>query len=443
VAKNNKRLVGIKAIADYLDTSQRNVYRWEKELGLPLRRIAGSKGRSVYADIDDLEIWLKSKKHSELERKRFFLNINVRSALLLLSLIIIIVLIILITNKVINKSNSYISSQKFPNPVAILVEGSVAFIKSKDGDTIWSYTADDSDEKNKPYKTADFLDIDNNGTNEVVARKYRLEDDRYYLTLFDNRGNVLWRTHIKNEQIFNGVKIESDFIPLHVKFVRSGDKDIYIVTNWKHRARFLSLISTHDCKGKLISKYVHVGNLPQMKVHDLNNDGNVEIIISGTNNLLNGEGVVGVLPLIGFKGVSPPYSIEPEYSHLAFWLQSYIADRPEYGNQLEYLRFKRTKHLESYDLMHIFPELDNVDVNLIHILFVPWVLEEKKQTLGFQYVFDFKFNLLDVVPDPYLRKYFPSLQKEGAIDITLEELLDVYGRNVYRWNGGQWILVSK
>ena len=44
---NSKRLIGIKAIADYLEMSPRNVYRWEKELGLPLHRVSGAHGHRV------------------------------------------------------------------------------------------------------------------------------------------------------------------------------------------------------------------------------------------------------------------------------------------------------------------------------------------------------------------------------------------------------------
>ena len=59
--QNGNRLLGIKAIADYLNISERNVYRWENELGLPLRRVAGSKGRRAYVDLDELEGWMRNQ----------------------------------------------------------------------------------------------------------------------------------------------------------------------------------------------------------------------------------------------------------------------------------------------------------------------------------------------------------------------------------------------
>lgn len=49
----NDLILGIKSIAEFVETSERNVYRWAKELGLPLHRVAGSSGRTVYVSIEE------------------------------------------------------------------------------------------------------------------------------------------------------------------------------------------------------------------------------------------------------------------------------------------------------------------------------------------------------------------------------------------------------
>lgn len=56
-----KRLVGWKELAGYLGTSPRTVQRWEQEKGLPVRRVPGSSGHSVFADPAELDRWLESK----------------------------------------------------------------------------------------------------------------------------------------------------------------------------------------------------------------------------------------------------------------------------------------------------------------------------------------------------------------------------------------------
>lgn len=56
-----KRLDSWKAIAEYLQRDVATVARWEKTLGLPVRRIAGA-GRSVFADTAEIDEWLRTTK---------------------------------------------------------------------------------------------------------------------------------------------------------------------------------------------------------------------------------------------------------------------------------------------------------------------------------------------------------------------------------------------
>lgn len=56
--RNNGRFTGWKEIAGYLGKSVRTVQRWERELGLPVRRIQATGGEIVYASRDEIESWL-------------------------------------------------------------------------------------------------------------------------------------------------------------------------------------------------------------------------------------------------------------------------------------------------------------------------------------------------------------------------------------------------
>jgi hypothetical protein len=53
------RLDSWKAIADYLRRDVGTVRRWEKALGLPVRRVPGGRGRSVFAYASEVDEWLK------------------------------------------------------------------------------------------------------------------------------------------------------------------------------------------------------------------------------------------------------------------------------------------------------------------------------------------------------------------------------------------------
>jgi len=191
-----------------------------------------------------------------------------------------------------------------------------------------------------------------------------------------------------------------------------------------------------------LSKYIHVGHIASFKINDLDSDGNEEIIFSGTNNLLNGEGVVGVLDLTGFKGISPPYQIEPEYNHLANHLRIYVPDNPEKGNQIAYLRFKRTNHLKELQRVHVFAELDNIDGEVVHVQVNFWSLDFLSQLFGFVYVLDNQFKLKYVFANSAMSKYYPDLLGKKEIEIGLDELVDIYSKSLLRWENGSWIPVS-
>jgi hypothetical protein len=60
-----ERLDSWKAIADYLQRDVRTVRRWEKTLALPIRRVPGSRGHSVFAYVAEIETWLKTTPPAE------------------------------------------------------------------------------------------------------------------------------------------------------------------------------------------------------------------------------------------------------------------------------------------------------------------------------------------------------------------------------------------
>jgi hypothetical protein len=64
---SGRRLDSWKDIADYLGRGLATVRRWEKTLGLPVRRLPGSRGSSVFAFTDEIDAWLKSTPATETD----------------------------------------------------------------------------------------------------------------------------------------------------------------------------------------------------------------------------------------------------------------------------------------------------------------------------------------------------------------------------------------
>jgi tetratricopeptide (TPR) repeat protein len=64
--KTNRRLDSWKEIAAFFGRDERTVRRWEKERGLPVRRVPGSSRGGVFAYADELRTWLAGRQ-GELE----------------------------------------------------------------------------------------------------------------------------------------------------------------------------------------------------------------------------------------------------------------------------------------------------------------------------------------------------------------------------------------
>src|SRR6185436_8764974 len=63
----SNRLDSWKAIAEYLGRDVSTARRWEKTAGLPVRRLPGSSGRSVFAYRDEVDAWRNGTPASVLE----------------------------------------------------------------------------------------------------------------------------------------------------------------------------------------------------------------------------------------------------------------------------------------------------------------------------------------------------------------------------------------
>ena len=58
----NRRLDSWKAIAEYLGRDAATARRWEKTLGLPVQRVAGGAGRSVFTYTAEIDAWLRRSR---------------------------------------------------------------------------------------------------------------------------------------------------------------------------------------------------------------------------------------------------------------------------------------------------------------------------------------------------------------------------------------------
>ncbi len=438
--EEDQRILGIKAIAEYLETSERSVYRWEKELGLPLHRVSGAAGSTVFGYVGELQKWLRKRSSADTARlqsrkNRTLVIISVSSA----------ILIVIAAAFFFIKNQEILSFFAAENPLTSITSGNIVLVRDHRGKDIWTFiTSFEVVNPDDWWKTKciDFLDIDGDGANEVVSRVYDMSKDSFFLTLFDNNGKTIWEKTVTNEQTYNGLLLKSNFLPVWIRFAHGDDGQYFIVAYWRHRARFLSLITSYSLQGELVHKYIHTGHLKSYKIFDWDNDGTDDILFTGTNNLLKGEGILGVLNILDFHGVCPPYRIEPEYGDLA-WLKMYVPDNPERGNQLLYLRFKRNPYFEEKQRIYTFAEIQNLEEDLVHVQLFPFDLGHQDLDCSFEYIFDRNFELLHVIPNSAMLRFFPEIAKDSKTDILLSELTEAYSKNVLSYKDGNWISVAQ
>jgi hypothetical protein len=439
VENEKDRIVGIKAIAEYLDTSIRNVHRWEKELDLPLRRVGGKRGRSVYVYLEELKEWFNKQEFANPNRKK---EKKIHPNPLTIFAITLIALFAFVLYLIIGKKTP---KSKINPALATYVE-SVIQIKNNEGDVLWSTVSYDQElfPGGVGYKCIAFFDSDNDGLNEVLTSTFITKDKRHYLGFFDHDGSQLWKRNMENEHRFNeSIELKSDFYLLYVGVVKSKDNQLSILASWRHLVRFLSIITRYDLEGNLLDKYSHVGHLHKFEIYNLMGDKDPEIIISGTNNLLNGDPVVGVLPLKGFKGISPPYNVEPEFKEYEYRLNTYIPENPEPGNQLVYIRFKKTQHLKSYvDGLYYYAKIDNIGEKNLEVKVFPWKRRGDVVKFGFYYTMNHNFDLIDLIPNSTMSQHYDDFLKAKEVDVSLEELTTMYAQFIYKWDNGSWIPVK-
>ena len=420
-------LIGIKAIAQYLDLSVRSVYRWEKEYGLPLHRTSGAKGTRVLALKEELDQWLvnfdgASSRNSLLKNTLWILSFMV----ILIGLIAALLLL------------GVIKLGQEPSPTHVKIRDNLIVITDEQGDEIWLFAASSYSIAQKNLTSIiDFRDIDDDGFNEVAAATYDISRDQFRVTLFDNDGTRLWDRRMSSEISFNGIKLRSFFLTAHVKFAQRSNGETVILSRWNHRERFLGVIACHDIEGELTNSYLHKGNVSSMKLCDLDADGEEEIVFAGTNNLLNGEGVFGILSIDDFNGISPPYKVEPEYEDLSNKLINYIEDKPDPGIQKAYFRFKKLIIMPELMPEYIVARVIYADSASMHIRLAQWRIS-KNETLAIDHVFSSSGHLKAVLPTPSAEKILPGFLNSYGAENSLDEIKELCGRSVLRWSGAGW-----
>ncbi len=109
--KENNILWNWKEISAYLEKDIRTLFRWEKELGLPIHRCDPESSKSkVFAYINELDDWLRNRKNNNAIQKKFLIppkNFWLYATMSAVTLIFITVVIFFKHSKSLNQDRPY------------------------------------------------------------------------------------------------------------------------------------------------------------------------------------------------------------------------------------------------------------------------------------------------------------------------------------------------
>jgi hypothetical protein len=286
---NGARLDSWKDIATYLRRDVRTAIRWEKEKGLPVRRVPGGQRKAVFAYTSELDAWLT---HEELELQGLKPGSNeglngtveavpfpTATALAPQSgrqrwpyyVALVAAVVVIATVVIAFETRTHAGGASFPVRVAFSMNALRAL--DADGQILWSYplpgTVDpeqviDGRGLQDEVRIADFT---GNGDREVLALlpmrvgPNATHSDRYEVDLFSSRGKLLWSYVPRGRLVFATHDFKDNWRVLDL-FVsdHQGKKQIWIVVAhsvWGHSF----IVSLDPATGKDSLRYVNSGSI--------------------------------------------------------------------------------------------------------------------------------------------------------------------------------------
>ncbi|MFC2172637.1 serine/threonine protein kinase [Acidobacteriota bacterium] len=322
--------------------------------------------------------------------------------------------------------NAFFKQTRIPSKIETLEDSIV--VLDQWGEAYWQYRFDErvsiSTYEFKNIHT--FLDVNGNDVQDlVIGISYDSDqiDFGCELFIFDSTGDIVNRVKVGRELThgtrnylnrFHIVKVESFF-------TIQGEPRILVIAN--HRNWYPSLVWLLDGSGHRLQEFVNDGNLTEALLWDIDNDGEEEIIIGGTNNAYDCP-VLAVLETESFGGASPPGG-----RHEAW------AEMGSPGKAAYYIRFPnigigvQQEVRNSVAGLQIMEELINASVN------EEWVLVE--------YRFSRNFEESTVVFNERTRKLYNELIEEKPTLLSADEQEEDYRKNILFWTGKDWIATPK
>lgn len=264
-----------KEIASFLGVSVRTAQYWEREKGLPVRRLPGERAR-VFATTEDMQDW---RVRAGTSARPFEAVIFWRAYSLAASLALALVAG--------HNLIEYVGDRSGP-PVEFKSESTSLTALDATGRRIWSKGFPESAERETrvgdrayPRRKLWYGDLNNDGRTEVIYIVVPAEGSKVPRNLFclSQDGSELWRHNLA--PVGGSAGSDTDVVVTDLE-VLPGSPDsptIFVsLCAWpNHRGRLVAL----DGRGQVVKHLYSTGHLEVLRVLDVDGDGRAELLAGG------------------------------------------------------------------------------------------------------------------------------------------------------------------
>jgi hypothetical protein len=326
----NTRLNSWKEIADYLDREVRTVARWEKEFGLPVQRVGGGKGRSVFAYTADIDEWLARTKLNG-ETPPYPIDDD-RSATRTVAFKAVPRWVLLAASVAV-AGTLLLWTRGLADPAVanVHVSGGLLTAYTANAQPLWTATFEDTTVNPQPLP----IDLDGNGINEVVAfsrgvgQTYEQPPRGAALSAFSGSGRSLWTFKPGDISLRFGDETYGGPWPGQTWQATQTPSGPLFALGIHHYTWWPGLVITLDRSGKVLGQFVNSGWVTSLA--SIKRDSEPLLLAGGISNSNDSA----MLAILNFNN---PTGSSPEKTDSKYQCRSCSVDGP-----LGYLVFPRSE----------------------------------------------------------------------------------------------------
>lgn len=291
--QGRQRLNSWKEISTYLGRDVRTVSRWERERGLPVHRLPGGRGSSVFAFTDEIDRW-QDLAAAELPAPaaaapavRWLRHPGMRAA----------GLAILVAGTALGVAAFWPPGDRV---VALQARAAQLVAIGAHGREVWSHTFDSPINITHPYQRTAIADIDGDAAPEVLASVGTVGPGGNLdpLYAFSSGGRLLWRRELDDVVTFGAGRFGPPWNTGPI-VVQRGAPSARIVWATHHHTWWPAIVARFDARGAVLDRFVHPGWITSM----IEGPGDT-LLLGGVHNAADAD-VLAVLDARSWPGTAP------------------------------------------------------------------------------------------------------------------------------------------